>query len=326
MRILITGGTGTLGKEITRQLLSQPLVKRIVIYSRDEFKQHTMQNIPEFDPDVTDDRIRWFVGDVRDEARLLQALNKCDHVIHAAALKQVPSCEYNPQEAIKTNVIGTMAVLSACAKSNIKKCMVVSTDKAVQPVNLYGATKLCAEKLAVAYNAMGSTSFSVVRYGNVLGSRGSVLELWKNQLDAGENITVTAPEMTRFWIAIEGAAAFVISCLERMTGGEIFVPKMYACSMKKLAQAATKGQGEIKIIPVRPGEKMHEVLVSNADAGNTTEHDDRYIIYPQYHEWTKKIPREGNPVDADFEYNTLIQSQNGKMAADETVLSQVCNF
>jgi UDP-N-acetylglucosamine 4,6-dehydratase/5-epimerase len=308
MNVLITGGTGTLGKELTRQLLRRDGVQRIVIYSRDEFKQHTMKAIPEFDPAATGDRIRWFIGDVRDEARLEQAMVKCTHVIHAAALKQVPSCEYNPQEAIKTNVGGTMAVLSAAIKQKIERCMVVSTDKAVQPLNLYGATKLCAEKLAIAYNSLGNTRISVVRYGNVIGSRGSVIEVWQRQSDAGEPLTITDPAMTRFWISIERAAGFVLSCLNEMNGGEVFVPKMHALSMEKLA-ASTYPLKETRIVGVRPGEKLHEILITNSEAPHTRDRGDGYAIYPQHVEWTRNVPHNGIPVSSDWEYNSKNEAE-----------------
>ena len=252
--VLVTGGTGSFGKKFTRILLEEKQPKKIIIFSRDELKQHEMQV-----GGYNDQRLRYFIGDIRDRERLLRAMHGVDIVVHAAALKQVPACEYNPMEAVKTNIMGTSNVLEAALDAGVKKVMTISTDKAVSPANLYGATKLAAEKLTIqsnAYAAGSSTRYSCVRYGNVVGSRGSVVPLFLKQRGNGQ-ITVTDDRMTRFWLSLEQGVRFVIDCIEQMEGGEVFVPKIPSTTVMDLARAIAP-QAEIKVIGIRPGEKLHE--------------------------------------------------------------------
>ena len=252
--ILITGGTGSFGKKFTQTLLAEKQPKKIIIFSRDELKQHEMQvhgfNHPS---------LRYFIGDIRDRERLVRAMHSVDIVVHAAALKQVPACEYNPMEAIKTNIMGTANVVEAALDAGVKKVMTISTDKAVSPANLYGATKLAAEKLTVqsnAYAAGTATRYSCVRYGNVVGSRGSVVPLFLKQRESG-TVTITDERMTRFWLSLEQGVEFVIDCIEQMEGGEVFVPKIPSTKVIDLANAIVPN-AKINIIGIRPGEKMHE--------------------------------------------------------------------
>lgn len=282
--VLITGGTGSFGKKCIEIILGEFSAKKVIVYSRDELKQfEARQKYPQTN-------IRWFIGDVRDKERLYRALYKVDYVIHAAALKQVPAAEYNPFEAVKTNILGAQNVIETSLDAGVKKVIALSTDKAANPINLYGATKLCSDKLFVAGNALAGgreTAYSVVRYGNVVGSRGSVIPFFMKQRESGV-LPITDPRMTRFWITLEQGVRFVLRCLEIMQGGEIFVPKLPTMRILELAQAlAPKCRTEI--IGIRPGEKIHEVLIPEDDARHALEYDDHYVIYPEMWWWSGKL-------------------------------------
>ncbi len=298
--VLITGGTGSFGKKLSEILLNEFKPARLIIYSRDEMKQFEMQQIyDEFD------NIRFFIGDVRDKERLSLAMNGVDYVVHAAALKIVPAMEYNPAEAIKTNVIGAMNIIECSIMHKVKKVIALSTDKACNPINLYGATKLCSDKLFVAANSYSGTSgtrFAVVRYGNVVGSRGSVVPFFKQKMQEGV-IPITDTRMTRFWITLEQAVRFVLKNFERMRGGEVFVPKIPSMNIMDLAKAVAP-ECKTKVIGIRPGEKLHEVMISGDDARNTIELDDCYVIKPAFHWWDKNNYVEGKPVTDDFYYSS----------------------
>jgi UDP-N-acetylglucosamine 4,6-dehydratase len=279
--VLITGGTGSFGKKFTQRLLAEKQPKKIIIFSRDELKQHEMQvggyNHPS---------LRYFIGDIRDRERLVRAMHGVDIVVHAAALKQVPACEYNPMEAIKTNIMGTANVVEAALDAGVKKVMTISTDKAVSPANLYGATKLAAEKLTVqsnAYAAGSATRYSCVRYGNVVGSRGSVVPLFLKQRESG-SVTITDDRMTRFWLSLDQGVQFVIDCIEQMEGGEVFVPKIPSTKVIDLAKAIVPN-AKINIIGIRPGEKLHEDLISEDEARHTIELEKMYVIQPAEATW-----------------------------------------
>ena len=275
--ILVTGGTGSFGKKFIKILLKEYSIKRLVVYSRDELKQEEMRTIYGFQ----DKRLRFFIGDVRDKNRLDRALVNIDIVVHAAALKQVPACEYNPIEAIRTNINGAENIINAAIDKGIQKVLALSTDKAVSPVNLYGATKLVAEKLFIQgnnYSNVEWTKFSCVRYGNVVGSRGSVVPLFLHQKKNGA-ITITDTRMSRFWLTLEQGVRFVIRCIEQMKGGEIFVPKIPSMKIYDLAKAIAP-KSKIKIIGIRSGEKLYETLISENEAPNTYEFNDMYIIKP----------------------------------------------
>jgi UDP-N-acetylglucosamine 4,6-dehydratase/5-epimerase len=272
--VLITGGTGSFGRNLVSLMLKNFKPKKIIVFSRDEFKQHEMATSG-FDQEC----MRYFIGDVRDKERLYRALDGVDLVVHAAALKQIPACEYNPIEAVKTNVLGAANLIDAAIERNVKKVLAISTDKAVAPVNLYGATKLCADKLFVAgnsYSGPHETRFSVVRYGNVLGSRGSVIPSFIKMAETGV-LPITDPRMTRFWLSLEQAAHFVVKSLQRMEGGEIFVPKIPSMSIVDLAKAIGP-QCSTTIIGIRPGEKLHEVLIPKDDARETIKYEDGFVI------------------------------------------------
>ena len=308
--ILITGGTGSFGKMFIATLLKfYPDYRRIIIYSRDELKQFEMSQCSPFN----DRRIRYFIGDVRDKERLLRAFEEVDVVVHAAALKQVPSCEYNPFEAVKTNVNGAQNIIEAAIDCNVKKVIALSTDKACSPINLYGATKLCSDKLFIAGNAyVGShqTRFSVVRYGNVAGSRGSVIPYFKTLIAAGaKELPITDERMTRFWLKLEEAVEMVLTALDTMNGGELFVRKIPSMKMVDLAKAMAPNL-PIKIVGIRPGEKIHETMISSDDARNTIELEKYYIIQPDFEWWNPGSKRsEGKAVVSDFEYQSGSNSQ-----------------
>jgi UDP-N-acetylglucosamine 4,6-dehydratase len=279
--VLVTGGTGSFGKKFTKILLEEKQPRKIIIFSRDELKQHEMRVAGYDHPSL-----RYFIGDIRDRDRLQRAMNDVDIVVHAAALKQVPACEYNPMEAIKTNIIGTSNVVEAALDANVEKVLALSTDKAVNPVNLYGATKLAAEKLVVQSNAYAggsSTRFSCVRYGNVVGSRGSVVPLFLKQRASGK-VTVTDDRMTRFWLSLEQGVHFVIQCIEQMEGGEVFVPKIPSTTVVDLARAIAP-EAQVEIIGIRPGEKLHEVLISEDEARNTIELETMFVVQPAEALW-----------------------------------------
>ena len=296
--VLVTGGTGSFGKKFIEIMLKEFHPKKLIIYSRDELKQHEMQLA-----DFNHDSLRYFIGDVRDRDRLRRAMRGVDVVIHAAALKQVPACEYNPIEAVATNIEGSKNIIEAALDTGVARVLGLSTDKAVSPANLYGATKLVAEKLLVqanSYRGDGPTRFSCVRYGNVVGSRGSVIPLFLAQASSG-TVTVTDPRMTRFWITLEQGVRFVISCVERMHGGEVFVPKLPSIGIMDLAQSIAPGC-EIKITGIRPGEKLHECMLSEDEARTALETDNLFVIQPAYHWWSGANWNEGKPVAEGFRY------------------------
>ncbi len=297
--VLITGGTGSFGKKFIEIMLKEYHPAKIIVLSRDELKQHEMR-INGFD----DPSLRYFLGDIRDVDRLKRAFKGVDIVVHAAALKQVPACEYNPTEAIKTNIMGSQNVIDAALDCGVKKVLAISTDKAVNPVNLYGVTKLGAEKLFVQSNsyAGGSeTRFSCTRYGNVVGSRGSVVPVFLQQRKTGK-LTVTDERMTRFWISLDQGVRFVIRCIEQMHGGEVFVPKIPSMTVKDLG-AALAPECEIVYTGIRPGEKLHEVLVSEDEARSTVELDDMYVVQPTGTLWFgKEWEKIGKPLPDGFRY------------------------
>lgn len=298
--ILVTGGTGSFGKKFTRMVLDRYDVNKLIIFSRDELKQAQMRT--EFG---NNPKLRFFIGDVRDKERLYRAFDGVDVVIHAAALKRVPECEYNPFEAIKTNVIGAQNIIDAAIDRGVSKIVALSTDKAVNPINLYGATKLCSDKLFIAGNSyVGSkdTRFAVVRYGNVVGSRGSVVPLFLQLKEAGK-LPITDPRMTRFWITLEEGVEMVFATLEKMQGGEIFVPKIPSMKITDLAEAIAP-ECELEIVGIRPGEKLHESLITASDARHTLEFDNYYIIQPEFSWWRLGNHKDGKPIEEDFEYTS----------------------
>lgn len=298
--ILITGGTGSFGKKFTEIVLREFAPKALRIFSRGEFLQLQMRQQFNDDP-----RLRFFVGDVRDRNRLYRAMDGVDIVVHAAALKQVPTCEYNPIEAVRTNIDGAANVIDAAIDHGVEKVIAISTDKAVHPVNLYGATKLVAEKLFIQSNAYAGghkTRFSVVRYGNVVGSRGSVVPLFLEQRKTGE-ITITDERMTRFWITLEQGVRFVIFCIEQMRGGEIFVPKISSMRVVDLADAIAP-EAEKEFIGIRPGEKIHECLLVKEEARHAREFDTYFVIEPEYPFWNRDNLEGGKPLPDGFEYTS----------------------
>ena len=302
--ILITGGTGSFGKHMTKMILRKYKPNKLIIFSRDELKQYEMSQL--FPPSRYK-CMRYFIGDVRDECRLLEAFEGVDYIIHAAALKQVPTAEYNPFETIMTNILGAKNVIRAAIKCRVKKVVALSTDKAANPINLYGATKLCSDKLFIAANdsmAGGRDNrFAVVRYGNVLGSRGSVLPLFLKQKEAGK-ITVTDGEMTRFWISLTDAVKLVINAFETMQGGEIYVPKIPSCTMLDFARAICP-ECEVETIGIRPGEKMHELMIPEDEAMRTLEFEKYFIIQPNLYWWkSEKIHKSqgGRDCPRNFSY------------------------
>lgn len=297
--ILVTGGTGSFGKAFVQEALRKAHnAKKIIVFSRDELKQFEMRQ------EITDDRLIFFIGDVRDRDRLYRAFDGVDIVVHAAALKQIPSCEYNPFEAILTNVIGARYVMETAIDRGIQKVIALSSDKAVNPINLYGATKLCSDKLFVSgnsYTGGKDTKFSVVRYGNVMGSRGSVIPLFKKLAEQGEVIPITDEKMTRFWITLPQAVQFVINSLDGMRGGEIFVPKIPSMKITDLVEAIAP-HCKTKIIGIRPGEKLHEVLITEDESSNVREFDDHFVIQPSFHWWKLDDNGRGEKVTEDFRY------------------------
>jgi len=297
--ILLTGGTGSFGQNFSKYILKNQRPVSLRIFSRDELKQHEMRQKFE------DDTLRFFIGDVRDKERLYRAMHGVDIVIHTAALKQVPSCEYNPFEAVKTNIIGAENVINTAIDCNVEKVLAISTDKAVSPINLYGATKLCAEKMFVQsnfYTGGEGTKISCVRYGNVIGSRGSVVPFFKKQR-IQKVLTVTDKRMTRFWITYEQAIRFVIECVDRMIGGEVFVPKIPSMKIMDLAKAIGP-ECEIKEIGIRQGEKIHEVLVTHEEARNAYEYDNYFLIEPGYKGPQAGRTNQGSKLNDDFVYSS----------------------
>ena len=302
--ILITGGTGSFGHHFVDYVLAHYKPQKLIIYSRDEYKQFVMQN----DYKAYGDILRFFIGDVRDEARLRMAMNGVDYVIHAAALKQVPACEYNPNEAIKTNINGAMNVINASLEAGVRKVVALSTDKAVNPINLYGGTKLVSDKLfcaANAYSGKDGTRFAVVRYGNVAGSRGSVIPFFQNIIDnGGTELPITDYRMTRFWISLEQGVKLVIKALEEAHGGETFISKIPSFKITDLAEAMLPGCKKPEV-GIREGEKLHEIMVTREDSLHTYEYEKHFIVYPHYNWWgAKDVIPGGKLVRQEFEYSS----------------------
>ena len=300
--ILITGGTGSFGKVFTEKVLKEFNPKKIVIYSRDEYKQYLMRDYFK----KYDDKLRFFIGDVRDKNRLYRAFDGIDIVIHAAALKQVPAAEYNPIEAVKTNIHGAENVIDAAIDKGVEKVVALSTDKAVNPINLYGATKLVSDKLLIAGNAYvgnKNTSFSVVRYGNVSGSRGSVIPYFQTLIDSGKKtLPITDLEMSRFWVTLNEAVELVFTALNNSSGGELYVYKCPSFKVTDLARAMDPNC-ELEEIGIRPGEKLHEVMITEDDSRTTYEYDDYYIIYPSLDWWDNlNVINGGKRVKKGFKY------------------------
>ena len=297
--VLVTGGTGSFGKMFIKIMLEEYHPAKIIVYSRDELKQHEMRAAGFNHPSL-----RYFIGDIRDQERLRRALNGVNVCVHAAALKQVPACEYNPMEAIKTNILGSSNVIDAALDAGVERVLALSTDKAVNPVNLYGATKLAAEKLFVQSNSYAGamkTRFSCVRYGNVVGSRGSVVPVFLKQRQSG-TVTITDERMTRFWISLEQGVRFVIRCVEQMHGGEVFVPKLPSMTVLDLARAVAP-EAEIKTIGIRPGEKLHEVLISEDEARTTIELEDMYVVQPAEALWFgRDWEKKGQQLEDGYRY------------------------
>lgn len=299
--ILITGGTGSFGKKCTEIILKRYKPRRLIIFSRDELKQLEMSELFPFSKYPC---IRYFLGDVRDTERMQRAFHDVDYIIHAAALKQVPAAEYNPFEAVKTNIIGAQNIIDVAIDRKVKKVIALSTDKAANPVNIYGATKLCSDKLFIAGNSYvgkKDTIFSIVRYGNVVGSRGSVIPFFLKQREHGV-LPITDPRMTRFLLTLEQAVNFVLECLEKMVGGELFVPKLPSMNIMDLAKAIGP-KCRIEIVGIRPGEKLHEVMIPRDEARKTLEFDSHYIIQPDFRFFERRYKNNGGrPVPEDFEY------------------------
>jgi len=306
--ILITGGTGSFGKRYVAHILANYKPKKVIIYSRDELKQFEMQQ------QFSDPCMRYFIGDVRDGSRLITAMRGVDYVIHAAALKQVPAAEYNPNECIKTNIYGAQNVIEACIEAKVHRVIALSTDKAANPVNLYGATKLASDKLFVAANNIAGADgprFAVVRYGNVVGSRGSVVPFYRQLLAQGKTVLpVTHAEMTRFWITLDEGVQFVLTNFERMQGGEIFIPKIPSIRILDLVEAMS-GHREHELVGIRPGEKLHEIMVPEEMAHHSLEFDDHFVITPAIKFFDKtidysknKLGEVGKNVDEKFEYHS----------------------
>lgn len=303
--ILITGGTGSFGKKFLEMIFAQYSPRKVIIYSRDEYKQSVMQS--QYRDKIDMERVRFFIGDVRDRERMYRAFAGVDYVIHAAAMKQVPTCEYNPMEAVKTNIHGAQNVINAALDCGVKKVVALSTDKAVNPINLYGGTKLVSDKLFIAANAYSGqkgTIFSVVRYGNVAGSRGSVIPIWQNLLAQGKKeLGVTDMRMTRFWITLQQGVELVFKALEESEGGETYISKIPSFHIGDLAKAMCD-DCVIQEIGIREGEKLHEVMITKDDSRLTYEYDKHYIIYPNF-EWRKKTGTAGGKlVEEGFEYNS----------------------
>jgi len=297
--ILVTGGTGSFGKKFIEIVLKEYTPAKLIVFSRDEQKQHEMRQAGFDHPNL-----RYFIGDIRDYQRLRRAFEGVDFVVHAAALKQVPACEYNPMEAVKTNILGSSNVIDAALDANVEKVIALSTDKAVNPINLYGATKLAAEKLFVQSNAYAGgrkSRFACVRYGNVVGSRGCVVPVFLRQRDEGV-ITITDERMTRFWISLEQGVRFVIQCLDEMHGGEVFVPKIPSMKVVDLAKVVAP-QAKINVIGIRPGEKLHEVLISEDEARTVVELDDMYVVQPAEALWFgRDWENKGKSIADEFRY------------------------
>lgn len=305
--ILLTGGTGSFGKKFVEMVFEKYNPKKVIIYSRDEYKQYLMRS--KFKDQAYSDKLRFFIGDVRDKDRLYRAFDGVDYVIHAAAMKQVPACEYNPFEAIKTNIHGAQNIIDAAIDRGVKKVVALSTDKAVNPINLYGGTKLVSDKLFVSANAYTgdkNTIFSVVRYGNVAGSRGSVVPLFKKLIENGtKELPITDTRMTRFWITLEEGVELVFKALVESKGGETYISKIPSFLITDLAKSFDS-EIEIKEIGIREGEKIHEVMISVDDSRHTYEYDKHYVIYPEFDWWNKEhyFAEGGTKLEYGFEYNS----------------------
>lgn len=296
--VLVTGGTGSFGKKFIKKALELN-VKKVIVFSRDELKQYEMKQ------EFKDERLRFFIGDVRDKERLYRAFDGVDIVIHAAAMKHVDACEYNPFEAVKTNIHGAQNIIEAAIDRGVEKVIALSTDKACSPINLYGATKLASDKLFVAANAYvgeKKTSFAVVRYGNVVGSRGSVVPFFKKIKHTGV-VPITDERMTRFWITLDQGVQFVLENLERMKGGEIFIPKIPSMKVTDLAKAIAP-ECKMEIIGIRPGEKLHEAMIMEDDARHTLEYVDYFVIYPEINNWELNEMDNGRKIEEGFSYTS----------------------
>lgn len=299
--ILLTGGTGSFGNAFVRRILRDHPTAVVRVFSRDELKQSEMAARFDNHPNL-----RFFIGDIRNKTRMTRATQGADIVVHAAAMKQVPACEYNPFEAVQTNILGSQHVVDAAIDSGVEKVVALSTDKAVNPVNLYGATKLCEEKIVVqgnSYAAAGRTRLCCVRYGNVVGSRGSVVPVFKQLLKAGRSITVTDERMTRFWLTLDSAVDLVMYALENMHGGEVFVPRIPSMKVMDLARAIAPDQ-PIEIIGIRPGEKLHEVMITADEARHTVRVGDVFVVLPEAPSWTKGTDWQGESLPDGFEYSS----------------------
>ena len=299
--ILVTGGTGSFGKAFLRYVLDNEDPKRVVVFSRDELKQHEVRRLFGDDP-----RLRWFIGDIRDRRRLERAMHGVEYVVHAAALKQVDTAEYNPFEYVQTNVHGSQNVIEAAIDSGVQKVVALSTDKASSPINLYGATKLCSDRMFVSanhYAAHHPTRFSVVRYGNVMGSRGSVIPVFRDLAARGESLPITDKRMTRFWITLPQAVQFVIDSFDQMAGGELYVPRIPSMRVTDLAEAVAPGAATHEV-GIRPGEKLHEEMIAADDSRRTLRLGDRYVIMPYVAGWGYEPPAHGEPVEDGWSYQS----------------------
>ena len=307
--ILITGGTGSFGKSFTKMILKKYSPKKVIIFSRDEFKQDLLKKEISIEMSEKLSKLRFFIGDVRDKDRLYRAFDGVDYVVHAAAMKQVPACEYNPFEAIMTNINGAQNVVDAAIDRKVKKVVALSTDKAVNPINLYGGTKLVSDKLFISANAYAAdkgTIISVVRYGNVAGSRGSVIPFFKDLIEKGVGeLPITDFNMTRFWISLEEGIDLVLKALEESKGGETYISKIPSFKITDLAEAMLPGC-KLKHVGIREGEKLHEVMVTKDDSRTTYEYEKHYIIYPHFDWWNKEsyFTEGGKPIENGFEYNS----------------------
>ncbi|MCP4265412.1 MAG: UDP-N-acetylglucosamine 4,6-dehydratase (inverting) [Candidatus Brocadiaceae bacterium] len=322
--ILITGGTGSFGKKCTEIILKKYKPEKLIIFSRDELKQFEMSQIFS---EETYSCIRYFIGDVRDKDRLYRAFDGVDYVIHAAALKQVPAAERNPFEVIKTNIIGAENIINAAIDRNVKKVVALSTDKAANPINLYGATKLCSDKLFISgnsYSGVHKTRFSVVRYGNVVGSRGSVIPFFLRMKERGV-FPITDSRMTRFWITLDQGVDFVLKCLDMSDGGELFVPKIPSMNIMDLAKAISQDT-RCEMTGIRPGEKIHEVMITKDDARNALEFDDYYIVEPEFNWWSNDshLSNGAKKVDKDFEYNSETNSWFLSIDEMKEIIKNIC--
>jgi UDP-N-acetylglucosamine 4,6-dehydratase/5-epimerase len=299
--ILVTGGTGSFGKAFLRYVLDNEDPKRVVVFSRDELKQHEVRRLFGDDP-----RLRFFIGDIRDRNRLERAMHGVDYVVHAAALKQVDTAEYNPFEYVQTNVYGSQNVIEAAIDQGVQKVVALSTDKASSPINLYGATKLCSDRMFVSanhYAAHHPTRFSVVRYGNVMGSRGSVIPVFRDLAARGESLPITDKRMTRFWITLPQAVQFVVDSFDQMAGGELYVPRIPSMRVTDLAEAVAPGASTHEI-GIRPGEKLHEEMIAADDSRRTLRLGDRYVIMPYVAGWGYEPPADGQPVEDGWSYQS----------------------